>query len=343
MRTHTLFRGNNRHPSFLICLLGLTVLSFVGLKNGPASADTSGQAAAKRTSVNAAIAEFEPALAVRTSACITCHTKIRPAYITDFGYGDSYFFGKPGGGSRFGPFDGSIYGDFYGSEPDKTGWLTAEMGNLVIVPKAGLDFDLSAAGAKLSEAYRKPLQAKTLAEYLRALEAQKPNPATIVEKSQVFIGAPTAATLEARFRISPDAAVKLKFIKNDAASPEITGIEPGLGGSFFTNTGEVVCDGDLLVRGTLFLNRATIATGGGCRMYATGPVFVQNAITYRNLGGAPDKANLQLVSAEAILLGVGDKSCDASAKDSPLSRRLVSGYAVSSYFTRDASRRSFRQ
>jgi hypothetical protein len=40
------------------------------------------------TSVNVAVAEFEPALAVRASACITCHGKIRSSYITDFGYGD---------------------------------------------------------------------------------------------------------------------------------------------------------------------------------------------------------------------------------------------------------------
>ncbi len=103
----------------------------------------------------------------------------------------------------------------------------------------------------------KPLQAKTLAEYLRALEAQKPNPATIIEKDKVFIGAPTAATLEARFRIAPGSGAKFKYIKNDGASPEIKGIELSSGKNFFTNTGEVVCDGDLFIRGTLFLNHAT--------------------------------------------------------------------------------------
>jgi hypothetical protein len=46
-----------------------------------------------------------------------------------------------------------------------------------------------------------------------------------------------------------------------------------------------------------------------------------------------------LVSAEAILMEVGDRSCEASASDSPLSRRLATGYAVSSFFTRNAYRR----
>lgn len=97
----------------------------------------------------------------------------------------------------------------------------------------------------------------------------------------------------------------------------LSGIGPGSNPSFFTNTGEVVCDGDLLVRGTLFLNQPVIATRTGCRIYATGPAFLQGAITYKTRDGSADKANLQLVSAKAILLGLGDKSCDATYKDSP--------------------------
>jgi hypothetical protein len=340
MRIHELLKCRGRCPILPLFFLSLMVLVFAGFKNDPSSANSLDPSPSEQPVINKAISEFEPALAVRTSACITCHAKIHPGFITDFGYGDSYFFGKPGDGSRFGSFDGNIYGDFYGGEPNKTGWLTAEMGKKVVVPRAGFDFDLSAAGAKLSEAYRKPLQAKTLAEYLRALEAQKPDPATIIEKDKVFIGAPAAATLEARFQIAPSSGAKFKYIKNDAASPEIKGIELNSAKSFFTNTAEVVCNGDLFIRGTLFLNHAVLATKIGCRIYATGPIFVQNAITYRNLGGSADKTNLQLVSAEAILLGVGDKSCDATAKDSPLSRRLVSGYAVASFFTRNASSRS---
>jgi hypothetical protein len=340
MRIHKLLKRKGRFPILLLCFLGLIILVFAGFKNDPSSANSPDPSPLKQPVINAAISEFEPALAVRTSACITCHAKIHPGIITDFGYGDSYFFGKPGGGSRFGSFDGSIYGDFYGGEPNKTGWLTAEVGKKVVVPRAGFDFDLSAAGAKLSDAYRQPLQAKTLGDYLRALEAQKPNPAMIIEKDKVFIGAPTAATLEARFHIALGSGTKFKYIRNDGTSPGIKGIELNSGKNFFTNTAEVVCNGDLFIRGTLFLNHTALATKTGCRIYTTGPIFVQNAITYRNLGGSADKTNLQLVSAEAILLGVGDKSCDATAKDSPLSRRLVSGYAVSSYFTRDASRRS---
>jgi hypothetical protein len=87
------------------------------------------------------------------------------------------------------------------------------------------------------------------------------------------------------------------------------------------------------------LNQGIIATDSGCRIYATGPIFVQKGITYKDLNHS-GRANLQLVSAEAILLGAGDKSCDPKDTESPLSRRLVSGYAISTFITRGSERKS---
>lgn len=290
---------------------------------------------------NPAISDYEPAFAVRASSCITCHAEIQPSCITDFGRGEPYFFGRHGSGSTLGTFDGSMYGDF-GGEPDKTAWLTARIARQIIVPRAEISFDLKAAAKKLAGQpdFRQALEAKSLAEYLRALESRKPNPAAVVEKEEVFIGAPTAATLEARFNIPAASANLSKYIENDASSPALQGIGMDSGRNFFTNTGEVVCDGDLFLRGTLFLNNLSLATRSGCRIYATGPIFIQKEIHYKDLEGAGRKANLQLVSAEAILLGVGDKSCDPSSEESPLSRRLVSGYAISTFMTREAQRRS---
>jgi hypothetical protein len=288
-----------------------------------------------------AIAEFEPALAVRAPACITCHAKISPGFITDFGYGNEYFFGNHGTGSSLNFFGGSIYGDFYGGEPNKTGWLTAEIAKSIVVPQAVFDFDLNAAGAKLAKSnYEQALHATSLAKYLQSLEAQKSKPAFIIERKKVFIGAPNAAALVARFNIAPGSDIKFKYIKNDTTSPDIGGIGLSASKEYYTNIQDVVCDGDLFVRGTLFLNHITVSTKNGCRIYATGPIFLQNEVVYKNLGGAEDKTNLQLVSAEAILLGLGDKSCDPTSKDSPLSRRLVSGYAISTFVTRDASAKS---
>jgi hypothetical protein len=322
-------RLNNRCFFVLFLLLGLTLLYTYGQDSFPAGRS--------KPAVNAAIAEFEPALAVRAPACITCHAKIGPGFITDFGHGAPYFFGKRAEGAKFGSFDGSVYGDFYGSEPNKTGWLTAEIGKTIVVPEALFDFSLTDAGAKLAAqpGYQQPLQATSLAGYLQALEKQKTNPARIIEKKKVFIGVPDAATLEARFNIVLGSGAGFKYIKTEKSSPAIEGIELNSSKSFYTNTREIVCDGDLFIRGTLFLNRGIISTNSGCRIYVTGPIFIQNGITYKERNNS-GRANLQLVSADAILLGVGDKSCDSKDAESPLSRRLVSGYAVSTYFTRRA-------
>jgi hypothetical protein len=315
-----------RHFILPLFLFGLMIVCFAGPNN---------------PSINTAITEFEPALAVRASACITCHAKIHPSYITDFGFGDSYFFGNPSGGAKFGSFDGHIYGDFYGGEPNKTGWLTAEIGKRIIVPQAGFNFDLKAAGSKLDKSnYQEALQSTSLAQYLQALENRKTKPASVIEKKRIFIGAPDAETIETRFGMAHGTAEPFKYIKNDSSSPGFSGIGLNSRKEFYTNTQEILCDGDLLVRGTLFLNHATFATKNGCRIYATGPIFVQNGVAYKNLGGQADNTNLQLVSAQAILLGVGDKSCDATSTESPLSRRLVSGYAVSTFMTRTSTGKS---
>jgi hypothetical protein len=330
MKTHRLSGLLRIFP--LLLSIGIASACFLVLSEHPLA-----QEAPK---LNPAIAEFEPALAVRTPTCIGCHAKIRSNIITDFGYGDRYFFGNKAAGGKFGTFEGHIYGDFLGGEPNKTGWITAEISKNVIVPKAEFDFDIASAGSKLPGEYKQALQSRTLAQYLRELEKQKQNPAAVIEKQIVYIGAADAATLETRFNIAAGSDERIKYVKTESKSPALSGIEPGSGAKFFTNTGEVVCDGDLLVRGTLFLKQPIIATSTGCRIYATGPVFLQGAITYKNRGSSADKTNLQLVSAKAIMLGAGDKSCDSTYKDSPLSRRLISGLAVSTYWTREAVRMS---
>ena len=320
--------------------LPLLLLTFFILGNGiSAPASISTQAKSKP---NTSVAEFAPALAVRAAACITCHAKIRSGFVTDFGFGDSYFWGSPGGTGRMGPFSGSIYGDFYGVEPNKTAWMTAEISGPIIVPRADFNFDLKAsAGAPLAgqAAYQKALQVDSLAKYLAAVENQKTRPASVIEKKRVYIGAPNVATLEARFNISPD--TRIKFIKNDPKkSSDIKGIALSSGEKYYTNIADISCDGDLFIRGTLFLNHATIETRDGCRIYTTGPIFLQNIVTYKNTGGSLDKTNLQLVSAQAILLGAGEKNCSAADKENPIARRLIAGIASDTFFTRDAHRNS---
>jgi hypothetical protein len=291
--------------------------------------------------VNAVISKYEPALAVRASGCITCHAKISSTYVTDFGYGSSYFFGDPGGGNKVGPFNGNIYGDFI-AEPGKTSWLTSEFHKEVIVPQAEFGFNLKdAARTSLADqpSYRKALEASSLAEYLSALENQKAKPAKIIEKKRIFIGAPDTATLETRFGIKHGESVSFKYIKdNQGVSSDIRGIRLGKTEEYYTNVSEITCDGDLFVRGIFFLNKPTIVTDNGCRIYAAGPVFLQGEVTFKSVGNEVEHGNLQLVSTEAIFLGVGRKKCNITADIDPLALRLLKTPSLPSMFTRGSGR-----
>jgi len=324
-------------------LLGLVLLFIAGFPKEIVSVVPEDPPDTKESKqiVNAAITRYEPALAVRGAGCITCHAKMHSAFITDFGYGDPFFFGNASGGIKVGPFNGNIYGDFI-AEQGKTGWLTAEMHKEIIVPQAPLSLDpKDAAGSGLNNqsSYRDALQAASLKEYLQSLESQKTNPAPIVEKDTVFIGAPDIATLETRFGLTPGDTVDFKYIKNNqSVSPEIEGIELSESGNYYTNTADVICDGDLFVRGTLFLNKPSIRTNTGCRIYTAGPIFLQNTIAFNSMSNGTDRTNLQLVSAKAVFMGVGRKKCDPKAESDPLSSRLLLTPALTSIITRSADR-----
>jgi hypothetical protein len=328
-------------------LLGLALLFIAGFPKEIISVTPEDPPDGKESKqiVNAAIARYEPALAVRGAGCITCHAKIYSAFITDFGYGDPFFFGHASGGIKVGPFNGNIYGDFI-AEQGKTGWLTAEMHKEIIVPQAPLSLDpKDAAGSGLNNqsSYRDALQADSLKKYLQSLESQKTNPAPIVEKDTVFIGAPDTATLETRFGLTPGNKVDFKYIKNNPKdSPEIEGIELGESGNYYTNTSDVVCDGDLFLRGILFLNKPSIRTNTGCRIYTAGPVFLQNTVAFNRMSQGTDRTNLQLVSSEAVFMGVGRKKCNSQAESDPLSSRLLLTPALTSIITRSAERDSIR-
>jgi len=341
MNMQKLFPPDKLRSIPTIILIGLLLLYLTGCskETAPISPEEQGKPA-----VNAAIAKYEPALAVRGSGCITCHASVNSAFITDFGHGDPYFFGMRSGGITVGPFNGNIYGDFI-AEPGKTGWLTADFQKEIIVPRAALDIDpedASDSGLNEQAPYRTALQATSLKNYLQVLESQKPNPASVIEKETVFIGAPDVATLETRFELPPGDTVSFKYLKNDpGSSPDFEGIELSENGNYHTNTSEVVCDGDLFLRGILFLNKASVATNSGCRIYTAGPVFVQGEIPFRNLNKGKDNSNLQIVSTEAIFLGVGQKSCkNTTGVSDPLNSRLLLTPALTSLVTRTADRDS---
>lgn len=287
--------------------------------------------------INSTVAEYRPALAVRASGCMTCHAEVSSNYITDFGYGSPYFFADPAGKNKTGIFSGHIYGDFIASA-DKTAWLTADFKKDIIVPYAPVGFDIGkASGDTLKDKtlFREAFRARSLAGYLKALEAQKTAPAKVIEKKEIFIGAPDKAALMKRFAIKPGDKTDIKFIdKNQRIYHEVKGIGLSRDGNYYTNSGEIECDGDLFINGTLFLDRPVISEETGCRIYAAGPVFLQGEITFNNQGGRADKNNLQIVSSEAIFLGVGHKKCNSKTEADPLSLRLLKTPSRPSIYTR---------
>ena len=264
--------------------------------------------------------DLSPALAIRGTGCVTCHANVRSQFVTDFGNGSDYFAGRNGGALTFG--SGHIYGDHHNS------WRTANIVGPIIVPKTASELPLSNVNVDL-------------ATYLRAQEATKTAPAAVVEKNTVYIGAPTIAQLESRFNIS--SSVTMKYVVNDATSPALNGLSLS-GAGYYTNTGEVTCDGDLFLRGTVYLNEPVIRTKNGCRIHATGPIFLQKGPSYVNLGSpeAANNTNLQLVSASVIVMGVGLSHCETddtmwffkNKRTNPLYERLLGIWTVKSHVTR---------
>lgn len=342
MEKSILFSQNRRRLIPASILTGMLFVFQAIFISSPAAAEDLPGSRQGNTGVNSAILDFEPALAVRGAGCITCHAKIYSAFITDFGYNSPHFFGNPGGESKVGPYNGSIYGDFIAG-PGQTGWQTSEIHKEIIVPRAEFDFSLKSAAAEAGleeqKSYQEALRADSLSEYLQALENEKPKPAKVIEKNTVFIGAPDTATLEARFGITAGTGVDIKYIKTDQhVGADFKGIELSDNSNYYTNSSEIVCDGDLFVRGILLLNKPSVVTNTGCRIYVAGPVFLQNAVTYRNSSNEGDRANLQLLSTEAIFLGIGQKKCNESATPDPLSARLLLTPALPSIITRSMER-----
>ncbi|MGZ3722164.1 MAG: hypothetical protein ACXVA9_04485, partial [Bdellovibrionales bacterium] len=106
----------------------------------------------------------------------------------------------------------------------------------------------------------------------------------------------------------------LRYYPQSATSYPLSGLQ--LIGPAITNVGVVACDGDLFVDGSVFLNQLQLKTLTGCRIHATGPIFVQQAISYVADPGQLQKPNLQLVSARLISMGVGNSQCEASTDPS---------------------------
>lgn len=229
-----------------------------------------------------ALRSLEPALAVRAVGCIQCHANLSANLVTDFGFGDTYYFGRNMGGSNFN--NGSPYGDH-----DST-FHTIKMASdkKVFVPAANLPQEIATAtGLSRLGDYVK-------SEFGASADAGT-NAVEVREISRVYIAAPTEAQLKNAFAIGNS---RMKFIKSGAA--ELSGLVDN--GTYFSNSGTFKCDGDLIVKGPLYLKDLQLETQKGCRIHVIGSVFAYGAINYL---GASELRNLQITSTKSINLGLG--------------------------------------
>jgi hypothetical protein len=303
----------------------------------PASTPTAG------TTTQTAIAfrTLQPALAVRSTSCLMCHAQVASNIITDFGAGDSYFFGK---GNPQG-----MYGEWYENTSVTSGysaWSTAVIRGSVIVPKVNLDHSFpivdaldpqhkstSISLASVMQSTRAAADGTKLVPMNAGISPQSGN-AGIIEKSKIYIGAPTDADLSA---LAPNlASVGFTAVTVDGISPNqalpLSGLQVVQGSStnYVTNSAAApfVCAGDVVVNGTLFLVSPQIKTdNNGCRLYVKGSVFIQGAISY--VGSNLTTANLQVTSSRSINMGF-----NASTMSERLSLSGERTYVLPEYKTR---------
>ncbi len=242
---------------------------------------------------------LEPSLAVRGVGCAACHLKSTSKLITDFGFGSDYFFGKNAlANVNANPFESpySFYNDHAGAA-----LLTADLKE-VIVPAQNLPFK---PATYLVAPYPIPNAAQaaatTLAQYVKAVV-----PAAVVStKTEIYIGAPSADVMISRTRVG---SAEMTYFKNQDSSPGLSGLVKA--GTYFTAT-NLTCDGDLVIKGTLFLKDLTLTTRDGCRVHVTGPIFINGKISYvQQAPSSTNNTNLQLVSSTWINLGVGQSHCE---------------------------------
>lgn len=267
-----------------------------------------------RISIDNPLANLQPGIAVRASACIYCHATINSNVITDFGFGNDYFFGQR---SNL-PWDyGTVYGNNSGN------WQGTVLSGKIIVPhEATISQTLKNSFTYLYPANKPPPLVSSVADFLRWYLNSNSDGSKyqVTEAKSIFIGAPTASRLrEAAGKQPSDGPIK--FLPENQSVPTlsnfkvVTGMRPDdTTGDYVTNdpSTEIVCNGDVLIDAPLFLNQPKINSVSGCRLYVTQTVFLEAPLTYTNESST---TNLQISSSKAILAGIGWNDCGVNWRD----------------------------
>ena len=321
---------------------GVGANSSTGLGNGSGGSGSGGGTAQS-------IRHFQPALAVRDMACISCHANIQATTITDFGYGSPWYMNSFASATDYG---GQTH---YTANTLQT--LENISGQMIVpqttIPASYINQQLASGATALTAAvnlsdylqltsltndwgswysYFKQTTPVTNAETANVVPSG--SNAKVAAQPLVYIGAPTTDKILA---LIPGASSTSTFVHAvGAVNAGVSGLSIASGLSsqnYVINSGTVECAGeDVVINGTLILNNAVISGGNnGCRMYVTGSVFIIGPIQY----AANDSTNnLQITSATSIMMGEGlnGSSVDSnnhalgSSGESPLHYRLLSDF-----------------
>ena len=225
---------------------------------------------------------IQPALVVRGMSCITCHSSVSSNIVTDYGFGNSWYFDTVSPDSFY--FDRDQAGNGLST-------LSLLQNSEIIVPTANVP-----------AAIQSQFNVTTLAEFVQARFAQgSTNLSSQVREIQsLTINVPTASRIQQLFG-NPTA--NFVYLPDTSASPALSGLN-------FDNTNHVfmiknlVCDGDLYLGATVMFNNATVQSVNGCRIYATGSIFIDTPIQSKAYNGSTNY-NTQLLSAISIWMGTG--------------------------------------
>lgn len=284
--------------------------------------------------VQSLVHELQPALAVRATGCIMCHAQVASNVVTDFGRGlvqnnTDLFFGQ--GTAGVSPLSGAIYGNH------AENWSSVDLTGKIYVPNVTVPASVSGAPLLLADYLKSVIPAAAQTSAGQDQEGNVIPPKTEVkEVPDLFIGAPTTARIrelggwDANYE---DLAIRF-FPQDLENSPPLSGLRLSDSGQYYQNVEgqELVCEGDVVINGVLFLKDAAIRTSNsGCRLYVTKSVFVMNSFAFP--GESPYR-NLQISSSRAIVLGVGPET---RTSNNYLADRMKNHWTHVGFHTRDAS------
>ncbi len=237
---------------------------------------------------------------------MACHGVIGGNVVTDFGYGSANFLTN----QKF--FAGGVRNAFNDADVDGGigGWQSLTVNGTVSVPAATIPAAESQTlfGSSTALNFAEVMGLSNIPNSGNLSMEEGITPASgqpaVSSYSSITITYPSAAEilalLPSALQANPVAVSAINVA--GLSTSQMTGLAADASGTFVRNGSDTVtCQGDVVVKGPLFLNNLKLATdSNGCRLYVSSTVFIQGPVTYTNGAGG----NLQITSALGVMMGL---------------------------------------